>query len=95
MSKVNKNVFEKITEALTTATNELETTNSYLYGIGAELSLINDTLASLDTKLQDFLSKPISVTVDTESLTKIAESTKPKAAEKPKIAYAQTLTPVE
>lgn len=91
MSKTNKNVFEKITDALTTATNELETTNSYLYGIGTELALISDALSALDTKLQDFLSKPIQVTVDTESLTQIlakqTKSTQKPSAELPKTAY--------
>jgi archaellum component FlaC len=91
MSKEQKNVFEKITDALTTATDELQTTNNYLFGIGAELADIAESLKTLSTQLADFMSKPLQVTVDTQSLAqtlqKQSESTKPLAAEKPKVAY--------
>jgi hypothetical protein len=91
MSKKEKNVFEKMTEALQNATNELETTNSYLYGIGTELADIADSLKSLTTLATKTLSKPISVSVDFEQYTKAVERQlpKPKEAEPPKTAFPE------
>jgi len=44
MSKKNKNVFDKQIEALQTIVEELQTLNSYLYGIGVELDALNISL---------------------------------------------------
>ncbi len=73
MSKKTLNVFEQMTEALDKATVELETTNSYLYGIGAELADLNSTMKSVLETLNTLLSKPLNVIVDTQSLASTLE----------------------
>lgn len=75
MSKNQKTVFDKLTEALEKAAEELDTTNSYLYGIGAELADLNSTMKSILERLDTILDKPISVTITAESLASTLEKT--------------------
>lgn len=63
-------------QALTNAQEELQTTNSYLYGLGVELADIAQSLNSLDDKLDKLMEKPIQIIVDTESLSKTLEKQK-------------------
>ena len=53
MSKKDENVIKQTVTALQKAIDELETTNSYLYGIGSELSTLNDTLKEFFEYLKD------------------------------------------
>ena len=91
MSTKKKNIFEKMTDALNNATNELETTNSYLYGIGTELADAANTLREISSQLADLLKQGIKVTVDFETFKEnLAKQTpKPEEAESPKEAYPE------
>lgn len=77
MSEKNKNVFEKMTEALNTAIEELQTTNDYLFGIGAELSDMNSVIGDLRDKVAKLLDK----------LDKQDSTAKPVAPATPKFAF--------
>ena len=68
MSKKNQNVLRKSAEALQTIADELDTLNSYLYGVGVELADLNSKIDSLKELIETKLKEPLRVTVDTESL---------------------------
>jgi len=91
MSKKNQNVLRKSAEALQTIADELDTLNSYLYGVGVELADLNSKIDSLKELIETKLKEPLRVTVDTESLLttvkKVSEKTKPKEAEIPALIF--------
>jgi archaellum component FlaC len=85
MSKKQNSVFDRMTEALSKAIDELETTNSYIYGIGGEIASLVEEMKQLNTNVAKLLEVPLKVTVDTESLANVlSETPKVPATEKEK-----------
>jgi len=77
MSK-KENVFQQEIKALQRIGDELETTNSYLYGIGGELADLNDTLKSVKELLTNLMQTGVKVTVDFKTFTENLSKQAPK-----------------
>jgi len=91
MSKKNKNVLKESADALNTIADELDTLNSYLYGIGVELTDLNSKIESLEVLLWTIVKEPVRVIVDTESLLatikKASEKVKPEEVKPAEMAF--------
>jgi len=78
MSKKDSGLIISLINAFNKIADELETTNSYLFGIGGELAQHNETLEAINSRLEF-----IAVTLD--SLTE--KPAEPEKAEAPQETY--------